>query len=132
MTRFSSPRYEEFEQAREALLSGDPKTAQEAAGRMPTKPSGFVGSFEYAGELLLDFGGASLGGVGVAGGGGQAAPEGGRDGKEHDVEDYIRHLHLNNGTGEKNTVDTAPISFLSFTRVDESDGLTQVLQRCWF
>lgn len=69
---------------------------------MPTKPGGFVGSFEYAGELLLDFGGASVDGAGV-GGGGQAAPEGVRGGKEHVVDGYIRHLHLNNGTGEKRT-----------------------------
>ena len=92
-------RYSAFQQAREALLNGDPKTAQEAAGRMPTKPGGFVGSFEYAGELLLDLGDAREDGAGV-GGGDRAASEGGRGGKEHVVEGYIRHLHLNNGTGE--------------------------------
>lgn len=96
-----SHRYEAFEQAREALLNGDTQTGQEAAGRMPTKPGGFVGSFEYAGELNLDFGGNS-----VSGGGDQTAPEGGRDRKEDVVEDYIRHLHLNNGTGENHAIHT--------------------------
>lgn len=89
-----SYRYQEFKKAREALLNGDTVAAQEAAGRMPTGPEGFVGSFEYAGELHLEFGGGSEG----SGGGGkepldQAAGRGGVDG-------YIRHLHLNNATGE--------------------------------
>ena len=69
---------------------------------MPTKPSGFVSSFEYAGELNLNFGGDGVGGGGGGGGGGTPdIQEGSRDGKEDVVDGYIRHLHLNNGTGEK-------------------------------
>lgn len=79
-------RFKEFSTAREALLERDIFTAQEAAGRMPTKPEGFVSSFEYAGELHLEF---STEGDDVASGD-KAATEG-----------YIRHLHLNNATGEK-------------------------------
>lgn len=54
---------------------------------MPTSPEGFVGSFEYAGELHLEFGKDH----------GQQA---GGEREEGPVDGYIRHLHLNNGTGE--------------------------------
>ncbi|CAM9315795.1 unnamed protein product [Scytosiphon promiscuus] len=84
----SPDRYQEFQRAREALLDGDVVTAQERAGRMPTRPDGFVGSFEYAGELHLDFGGGSAGGQKAEGR------------RERVVDGYIRHLHLNNGTAE--------------------------------
>lgn len=78
-------RFKEFSTAREALLEGDIFTAQEAAGRMPTKPEAFVSSFEYAGELHLEFSTED-----DIASGGKAATDG-----------YIRHLHLNNATGEK-------------------------------
>lgn len=89
-------RYQEFQKAREALLDGDRVAAQEAAGRMATDPDGFVGSFEYAGELHLEFGGYIEGSSGDGGKEplGQEAGRGGVDG-------YVRHLHLNNATGEK-------------------------------
>ncbi|CAB1106634.1 GH95 [Ectocarpus sp. CCAP 1310/34] len=83
----SPDRYDKFRSARESLLDGDVHAAQEAAGRMPTSPEGFVGSFEYAGELLLEFGE----------GGGQQA---GGEREKGPVDGYIRHLHLNNGTAE--------------------------------
>ena len=79
-------RFKEFVTAREALLKGDIYTAQDAAGRMPTEPKGFVSSFEYAGELELEF--DAKGGV--------LAPD---DGSA--TEGYVRHLHLNNATGKQ-------------------------------
>ncbi|CAN0237434.1 unnamed protein product, partial [Ascophyllum nodosum] len=81
----SPDRFKEFVTAREALLKGDIYTAQDAAGRMPTEPKGFVSSFEYAGELELEF--DAKGGV--------LAPD---DGSA--TEGYVRHLHLNNATAE--------------------------------
>lgn len=92
-------RHEEFQRAREALLDGDIVTAQERAGRMPTTPDGFVGSFEYAAELHLEFGGGSTSGGGAGSGAGAPRQEGGGQ-RERVVGGYIRHLHLNNGTGE--------------------------------
>lgn len=93
-------RNKEFVKAREALLKGDIYEAQEAAGRMPTDSTGFVGSFEYAGEIRLQFGDSSVadGGVGDP----TAAKGRGAAGEEARVEGYIRHLHLNNGTGTRN------------------------------
>lgn len=88
-------RYEFFKKAREALLRGDIHEAQDAAGRMPTDPKGFVSSFEYVGELQLEFGldDASSSDSGEGGPMRDESRQGGA------VEGYIRHLHLNNGTG---------------------------------
>eukprot|EP00903_Cladosiphon_okamuranus_P014186 g13181.t3 len=90
----SPDRYQEFQKAREALLNGDTIAAQEAAGRMPTDPDGFVSSFEYAGELHLEFGGNS-----EDSGGGSEQPLG-REAGWGSVDGYVRHLHLNNATAE--------------------------------
>lgn len=76
------------------MLNGDKVAAQEAAGRMKTGSDRFVGSFEYAGELHLEFGG-SMEGSGDDGKG----PLGQEEGRGA-VDGYIRHLHLNNATGE--------------------------------
>lgn len=75
-------------------MRGDIHEAQDAAGRMPTDPEGFVSSFEYVGELQLEFGRDG----GSSSGNGERSPieSGGQGGA---VEGYIRHLHLNNGTG---------------------------------
>lgn len=101
-------RHQEFQEAREALLNGDRVAAQQAAGRM-TNPDGFVGSFEYAGELHLEFGGGIEGG----GGGGGKGPSGQEEGREY-MDGYIRHLHLNNATGESAYIPAAsPEFFLS-------------------
>lgn len=85
-------RYKDFQESREALLKGDVLRAQEAAGRMSTDPDGLVSSFEYAGELQLEFGGGAPQNDGL-----RAPPV---NGEETVVEEYIRHLHLNNATGK--------------------------------
>lgn len=90
---FNLRRYHEFHTAREALLDGELPAAQKAAGRMPTAPNGFVSSFEYAGEIDLEFGGSGAGSEPLE------REQGGRR-REGTVDGYIRHLHLNNGTGE--------------------------------
>lgn len=84
-----------FKQAREALLRGDVHEAQDAAGRMPTDPEGFVSSFEYVGELQLEFGRDSD----SSSDNGEGSPIKSQGGQGGAVEGYIRHLHLNNGTG---------------------------------
>lgn len=58
---------------------------------MPTSKEGFVSSFEYAGELHVESSGVSP----LK----SPAERGGSAGRG--VEEYMRHLHLNNGTGEK-------------------------------
>lgn len=90
-------RFKEFQEAREALLKGDIKTGNDAAGRMPTTPEGFVSSFEYAGELALDFM-QPVADRGLL----DVTSEEQRAGHriQEDVEGYLRHLHLNNATGE--------------------------------
>lgn len=88
-------RHQLFERAREALLRGDLHEAQEAAGRMPTSPDGFVSSFEYVGELQLEFD-IDSDSPSSNGGGGPVKSKGPNGDA---VEGYIRHLHLNNGTG---------------------------------
>lgn len=90
---FNLRRYQEFHAAREALLKGELPAAQEAAGHMPTAPDGFVSSFEYAGEIHLEFGGSGAGSEPLN-------PEQEVRRREGAVDGYIRHLHLNNGTGE--------------------------------
>ncbi|CAM9849542.1 unnamed protein product [Pylaiella littoralis] len=85
--------YQEFQKAREALLNGEYAVGQEAAGHMPTAPDGFVSSFEYAGEVYLEFGGGGAGSEHL-----DREQSGGP--REGIVDGYIRHLHLNNGTAE--------------------------------
>lgn len=62
---------------------------------MSTGPEGFVDSFEYAGELHLEFGDSS------EDSGGSGKEPSGQGVGQGAVDGYTRHLHLNNATGER-------------------------------